>query len=282
MQRQIDYILVGCAPAAVCVAGVETQEYQYLSEGEREELIRRVVAMVDARAAVIIGVSHASFRRSIELAHLAEEVGASAVQLLLPNRPFGGPASVAEIVEYVEMIAEATDLPLVAYHNPGPGAALSAGQVVTVATLESVRCLKESSRNVRHVGLVIKEVELAGHAHVFVTMEVLLAGLTLGAAGAMAPPPAAVFCSNLISAFREGDFSGAGEYQRLLSEMPARWIEYGLAPVMKEAMRCLGVDCGDPHPPFGNLPADARASLRTFLGDLTAGILAGARPAYEL
>src|ERR1700684_556390 len=87
LAREIDYVITSSRPAAVCVAGVEAQEYPYLSDEERRLLIRETIAMIDGRAPALVGVSHASFRTSIKLAEYAAELGASAVQLLLPNRP---------------------------------------------------------------------------------------------------------------------------------------------------------------------------------------------------
>src|SRR5579875_3476806 len=94
MERQIDYIVEAAKPAAICVAGVEAQEYHFLSETERRELIER--------CADIVGVSHASYRRALELVELAVTVKADAVQLLLPNRPSGGKPSTSELVRYFE------------------------------------------------------------------------------------------------------------------------------------------------------------------------------------
>src|SRR5439155_18685307 len=90
LRRQIDYVVDDCGATMVVAAGVETQEYSYLSLDERKALIRRTIELVGGRAPVMVGVSHASFRTAIELAHDAERLGAAAIQLLAPLRPVAG------------------------------------------------------------------------------------------------------------------------------------------------------------------------------------------------
>src|SRR5947209_3954308 len=91
LRRQIDYIISDCRATMVVAAGVETQEYTYLSFEQRKILIRQTIDAVDQRVPGMVGISHASIKTSIELAHLSEELGAAAVQLLAPLRPFAGP-----------------------------------------------------------------------------------------------------------------------------------------------------------------------------------------------
>src|ERR1700744_5724064 len=87
LKRQIDYVIDDCRAPMVVAAGVETQEYTYLSFDQRKALIHRTIDLVAGRVPVMVGISHASFRSAIELAHDAEQRGAAAVQLLAPLRP---------------------------------------------------------------------------------------------------------------------------------------------------------------------------------------------------
>src|ERR1700745_72325 len=91
MRRQIDYVVDAWGATMVVAAGVETQEYTYLSLEERKALIRLTIACVDGRVPVMVGISHPSFRTALELARFAESLGAAAVQLLALLRPFAGP-----------------------------------------------------------------------------------------------------------------------------------------------------------------------------------------------
>lgn len=266
LRLQIDYIVAAVRPAAVSVAAVEAQEYQYLTFEQRSELIRRSVEFVGGRAPIVVGVSHPSFRQAVALAHLAERLGAAAVQVLIPLRPSGGAAGLSEVLAYFEAVAGETSLPLVAYHNPGPGGELGPAGLLEIARLDAVSAFKESSRNLRHVGQAIEDIERTGLAHYFTTMEMLLPSLLLGGSGGTMPPPGATIAARILAAYRAGRIDAAVELQRVFSVFPGRWMAVGgLTAVMKAALPLAGVDAGDPYPPFAALPAGQRAELRSFL-----------------
>ena len=62
LRREIDYVVRDCRATMVVAAGVETQEYTYLSLEQRKALIRHTIAFVDGRVPVMVGISHPSFR----------------------------------------------------------------------------------------------------------------------------------------------------------------------------------------------------------------------------
>src|ERR1700704_7027555 len=77
LRREIDYVVADCGATMVVAAGVETQEYTYLSLEQRKALIRHTIEFVDGRVPVMVGISHPSFRTAVELANLAQELGAA-------------------------------------------------------------------------------------------------------------------------------------------------------------------------------------------------------------
>jgi 4-hydroxy-tetrahydrodipicolinate synthase len=264
LAREIDYVIASSRPAAICVAGVEAQEYQYLSDDQRRLLIRETIAMIGGRVPALVGVSHASFRTSIALAEYAKDLGASAVQLLLPNRPSGGPATTGEIVAYFEKISAETPLPVVAYHNQGPGADMPVAGLLEVLALDNVVALKESSRNQRFLAVLLHDATTRKLAHIFTTLEVLLGTLILGASGGTMPPPGSALAALLVEAFHAGDLPRAIRVQQLLSIMPAQWVSHGLVAVSKTSLRAIGLDCGLTYPPFGTVPPQHVAEIETF------------------
>ncbi|HWP34411.1 MAG TPA: dihydrodipicolinate synthase family protein [Thermodesulfobacteriota bacterium] len=265
LRRQIDYIVRTAPSATIGAACVETQEYHYLSHAERIELIERTVEFVDHRAPVMVGVSHPNPRVAVELAQLAERLGAEAVQALAPLRPFGGPPSLDDLLAYYGTILAGTSLPLCVYHNPGPGAEVPPAWMVRLAQLERVRYFKESSRDLRRIGLLIEEIDLAGHARYFTTMEPLLATLLLGGSGAAMPPPGCALAQPVLDAFVAGDLEAARQRAAVFRLFPSKWIGRGLVAVMKAAMRVAGVDVGDPHPPYQPLTPEECRELERHL-----------------
>src|SRR5215471_9123776 len=265
LARQIDYVIDDCRATMVVAAGVETQEYTYLSLEDRKALIARTIELVGGRVPVMVGVSHASFKTAIELAQLAEKLGAAAVQLLAPLRPFAGPPTQADLVAYFEAVARETALPITLYLNPGPGADVSVPDTIALAKLPRVQFIKESSRDLARVSRLIVEIDRAGHARYFTTMQMLLITLMLGESGATMPPPACEIARHIVDAFVARDYERAAQVQRQFALFPAKWMHRGLAPVMKAAMNLIGVPVGDRYPPYASLSGDEIAALAAVL-----------------
>jgi 4-hydroxy-tetrahydrodipicolinate synthase len=261
----VDYVVDRCNASMVVAAGVEAQEYQYLSFEERKELIQRTTEAVGGRRPVAVGVSHPSFKVAVELAHLAERVGASAIQVLAPQKPTGGAPTTAELVHYFELIGRETSLPIILYLNPGPGFDVSIPATIELSKLDRIKFIKESSRDLSRVARLITEIELAGHARYFTTLQMLLITLQLGGSGITLPPPAAELAHYVIAAYAEGNIGHAAELQQQFSLFPARWMEFGLAAVMKATANYLGLPAGAPYPPYAPVSGDRLDALHRFL-----------------
>ena len=265
LRREIDYVVSDCRATMVVAAGVETQEYTYLSFEQRKALIRHTIECVDRRVPVMVGISHLSFKTAIELAHFAESLGAAAVQLLAPLRPFAGPPTQADLIAYFAAVARETSLPITLYLNPGPGADVSIADTIALAKLPRVQLIKESSRDLARVSRLIVEIDRAGHARYFTTMQMLLATLELGGSGATMPPPASEIARHIIDAFVAKEHERAATLQLQFAQFPSKWMHRGLAPVMKAAMNLIGVPVGDPYPPYAALSEDEIKALAAVL-----------------
>ena len=265
LRHQIDYVVEDCAATMVVAAGVETQEYGYLSFDERRALIRATIELVAGRVPVMVGVSHPSFKIAVELAHEAETLRAAAVQLLAPLRPFAGAPTRDDLVAYFEAVSRETHLPITLYLNPGPGADVSIADTIALARLPRVQFIKESSRDLARVSRLIVEIDRAGHARYFTTMQMLFITLVLGGSGATMPPPAAEIARHVIDAFVAKDYERAAELQLEFALFPSKWMHRGLAPVMKAAMNLIGVAAGEPYPPYTSLTPDETAALAALL-----------------
>ncbi len=265
LRREIDYVVRDCRATMVVAAGVETQEYTYLILEQRKALIHDTIACVDGRVPVMVGISHPSFKTAIELAHFAEDHGAAAVQVLAPLRPFAGTPTQADLIAYFEAIARETRLPITLYLNPGPGADVSVADTIALARLPAVQLIKESSRDLARVSRLIVEIDRAGHACYFTTMQMLLATLQLGGSGATMPPPGSEIARHVIDAFVAKDHERAAALQLQFALFPSKWMHRGLAPVMKAAMNLVGVPVGDPYPPYISLSTDEINALAAVL-----------------
>jgi 4-hydroxy-tetrahydrodipicolinate synthase len=115
------------------------------------------------------------------------------------------------------------------------------------------------------VSRLIVEIDRAGHARYFTTMQMLLATLQLGGSGATMPPPGSEIARAVIDAFVAKDYEHAAEIQLQFALFPSKWMHRGLAPAMKAAMNLIGIPAGDPYPPYSPLPRDELAALETTL-----------------
>jgi 4-hydroxy-tetrahydrodipicolinate synthase len=265
LRRQIDYVITDCRADMVVAAGVETQEYTYLSLDERKALIRQTIELVGGRVPVMVGVSHPALKTAIALAHEAEKLGAAAVQLLAPLRPFAGSPTRDDLVSYFETMARETSLPITLYLNPGPGAEVSIADTIALAKQPRVQFIKESSRDLARVSRLIAEIDRAGYARYFTTMQMLLITLLLGGSGATMPPPACEIARLIVDAFVAKDYQRAAEFQQQFALFPAKWMHRGLAPVMKAAMNQIGIQVGDPYPPYAPLTREEMNELAACL-----------------
>ncbi|HEX9644530.1 MAG TPA: dihydrodipicolinate synthase family protein [Acidimicrobiia bacterium] len=262
LARQIEYTVHDVD--ALAVVAVEASEYRALDEKAREAAIRTVVAEVGGRVPVIAGASDASAVAVVARIEFAAAAGADLAQVLIPAAPWGGRYSHDQLVAFFGEVDQASPLPVVAYHNPSTGTDLDIATYVALSELRSVTCFKESSRDITKISRLVHL--LAGKAAYFTTMQPMLITLLLGGAGATMPPPATRIAAMVRNAFDAGDLDTAVAWQQLFSFFPGGWGRFGLAPLMKAAMRHVGVDIGDPVPPHGALPADIDEALGRFIG----------------
>lgn len=265
LARVIDYVIEDCDAAMVIAAGVEAQEYQFLSFDARKELIAKTIEFVAGRKPVVVGISHPSTRIAIELAEFSAKLGATGHQLLAPMRPTGGPIKSSELMGYYQAVLRETTLPMMLYLNAGPGSDVSVPDTIELSKIDRIAWVKESSRDLSRVSRLIEEIEHGGHAHYFTTMQMYLPTLMLGGSGVTLPPPAALIAKKIAAAFVAGDHAEAARLQRQFTLFPAKWMPFGLAAVMKAAMTHLGIAMGDPYPPYEPVTGAALEGLKSYL-----------------
>ena len=268
LRREIDYIVDVCQPAAIAIAATEDSEYTMLGWEARKELIRAGAEMVARRLPLIVGISHPATQRALELAEHAAAVGANVVQVLLPIRLWGGDPDPDEVYDYVADITIRSPLPVSVYHNRGPGADPGIPLYLRIADLFNLPYIVETAGDITKISRLAEEIDHRGSARYFTTIESLLINLTLGGSGAAMPPPAARVGAEVVRAFKAGEMERAVEAQRILSLFPGRWSRYGQPPVMKAAMRHLGIDLGKPAPPYGSLSRWDDAQIGQFLEEV--------------
>ena len=151
--REIDFIVADAD--GISIGAVEAAEYTMLSIEERKELLRIGTEMVDGRVPVLAGTSHPSPRVVLDMAEYAATIGADYAQVLMPLRPWGGQPTMAELIDYFTFVASQSPLPIVAYHNPGPGADPNIEVTIRFSEIPNVQLFKESSRDIIKISRLI-------------------------------------------------------------------------------------------------------------------------------
>jgi 4-hydroxy-tetrahydrodipicolinate synthase len=274
LEREIDFLAADCD--AISIAAVEAAEYTMLSREERKELLRVGTEMVNKRVPVLIGCSSPSPRDVLELAEYAANIGGDLIQVLMPLRPWGGQPTIAELMEFYIQVASASPLPVVCYHNPGPGADPPQDAFVKISEIDNIRYFKESSRDITKISRLIEQIDLAGRGYYFTTMQPLLVTLMLGGSGATMPPPGTRIGAQIVKAFRMGDLESARFWARCYALFPGKWAAYGLPPVMKSAMKHFGIDLGTPARPYAPVSPRDHTQIGQFLRQV--GLIGEAPP----
>ena len=274
LAREIEFLVADCD--AVSIAAVEASEYTVLSLEDRKEVMRRATEIVNKRVPVILGASSHSIDTILDLAEHAAAVGGDLIQVLMPIRPWGGQPTIADLVQFFTEVTSMSPLPIVAYHNPGPGADPPLDAFVRLSELNKVDYFKESSRDITKITRLIEQIQLAGKANYFTTMQPLLTTLMMGGAGATMPPPGTRIGARVVRAFKDGDIDKARYWQRCFTLFPGKWGAYGLPPIMKSALKHFGVDIGDPARPYAPVSPRDHAQIGQFLNQI--GILGDGEP----
>ena len=148
---------------------------------------------------------------------------------------------------------------------PGPGADPAIPTLIELSKIDRIHYFKESSRDITKIGRLVEEIDRTDNARYFTTMQPLLITLLLGGSGGTMPPPGAWMGARVVQAVRDGDLDRARELARTFSVFPGRWGSYGLPPVMKAALRHLGLEIGDVASPYRPLSPIDDAALADFL-----------------
>ncbi len=241
-----------------------------LTDGERRTVVAAAVAAAGGRVPVIAGVSSGTPATSIRYAADAAAEGADAI-MLLP--PLGYRADPRETVAFYRAVADATDLPIMAYNNPeASGVDLPPALIARIAgEVDQVVAIKECSGDARRIAALLNDTEL----EVLVggddwALEGFCAGATGWVTGVADCAPAE--CVELYDACRAGDLDRArAVYARLLPlarlDMTPKLVQF-----FKGAQDALGFVGGPVRPPRLALDADDRAILDAAVAALRAPV----------
>lgn len=222
-------------------------ESVYLTELENNRIAEIVADQNQGRVNNIMHVGAASTAQAARQAEHAAKVG---VEAICAVPPFFYGVGDKGVVEYYRVVGEAADLPLFAYNLP------SATNVeITPELMQKIQDGVPQLRGLKHSSLVTDRIRtfadmgldcFTGNGHL------LAAAVHIGAVGVIDGPPGVMpeMWVKIWDRIQAKDYSGAAEAQAEASRFHSHAVTHFPGSMKALLSERVGMDCGDPRPPF--------------------------------
>lgn len=273
LDRLVDH-LIDAGVHGLFVLGSSGQ-VAYLTDDDRDAVMRHVVAKAAGRVPVLAGTADLTAPRVAEQCRRAEAAGADAVVVTAPLYALN---DAAETADHFRLAAAATALPVFAYDIPvRVHSKLGLQMVVTLAQEGVLHGIKDSSGDdVLFRMLVTEREQLGADFSILSGHEVMCDGMYLLGADGAVPGLANVDPHGYVrlhEAALAGDWNLARQEQDRLTELfkivfvpQGRSGDAGGIGAFKQALAVLGViDSARMPRPLGELTASDEAAIREIL-----------------
>lgn len=253
--------LVSHGSDGLVVAGT-TGESPTLTDDEKIEMLRVVLAAVKGRAVVVAGTGSNDTAHSVALTRRAEQAGAQAVLLVTPyyNKP---PAQ--GLLLHFKAVAAATSLPVIIYNIPGRCVVnLSPELLAELATVDNIVAVKQANPDLQQARQVRELCDLALYAG---NDDMLLDVARLGGAGGICVASHLVGerMAEVVRLVRQGEGGRAEAISRELDPLYAALFATTNPILVKAALEMLGHPCGGLRLPLVPASSGEREALAVAL-----------------
>ncbi|WEV26616.1 dihydrodipicolinate synthase family protein [Streptomyces sp. 71268] len=242
-----------------------TGESAYLSETEWDAVCETTLSAVAGRVPTVVGVAHYSTEGTVRRARVAARHGATAI-MVLPQVYWK--LTDAELARHFAAVADASDLPVMLYNNPGTsGVDLPPETVVALARqIPNLTMVKESSGDATRFR-AIRELSDGALSVYNGSNPLALEAFRAGAVGwcTAAPCLAPRWCLELYAAATAGEQERADAVLAELLPFLRFIVGYGLPRAIKAGLEIRGRAAGSPRLPLLPLPEAQVAELRRML-----------------
>lgn len=238
-----------------------------LSDDERSVITKVVLEHVRGRVPVAVTTSHFSTAVCIRRCREAAALGASMVMVTPPYHGVGIRCSEQQLLQYMDQISRAVDVPVILQDAPVSGVELSVDVLANIAVQAAhVRYFKLETQDA-----LAKIAALTGNEQLHGAMDGAWGGdcavnlvyeLDAGATGTMPGAGFADAVVRMLRAYRSGDRSACVELYR--AWLPLLHMERRITGLQtsKVLMKAGGIiQCDRTRPPLGDLAPDARSML---------------------
>ena len=263
--RQLTNYLLGKGIGGLYVCGA-TGEGLLLSVEERKRVLEEVLGQVRGRVPIVAHVGCVATRDAVTLARHAQEAGVQGVSSLLPTL---GAGLESTYLHYQTIAAAASRVRFFPY--------LYGGQVDAVTLMRGLLERIPNLGGAKYTGpnmFELKHLVDLGAGREGWTIFSGMDEQCVFAAMSGAPGNIGSTLNFMPGVYREmrrryeaGDLAGAVDLQLRANRVTATVISFGFSGALREMMRLLGLDCGEPRLPFAPLGADKREAFHRALDE---------------
>jgi 4-hydroxy-tetrahydrodipicolinate synthase len=252
--------------AAICVTA-GAGEYLTLRPEERKDVIQCAVAALHGRLPLVAGILASDTASAVAAARAARDAGAQGLVLL--NPVYLNP-SLEGLYGHFRAVAEAADLPIIVYNNPGrTGVNLDLRTLERLAEIPQCVALKDCDRD---LGRVARKVERLGSRmiHLSGDDDLCLPSFAIGSAGSMMAASNLVpsWAADLLTATLQNDWVKARSLFSRLLKIVALYEGPDHPGPLKQIMGRAGFPVGMGRPPLCPVSAERLAHIEQVLGEL--------------
>ncbi|MGM0167956.1 dihydrodipicolinate synthase [Enterococcus sp. AZ135] len=241
-------------------------EFHVLSNQEKMDFAKAVIAHVDGRVPVYVGTGTCSTTETIQLSKQAEALGADVLSVITPY--FLRPTD-EELIQHYTQVAASVKIPIILYNIPkATGVNISTDVLRALGKVENICGIKDSSGDLDNLKGYIEAVKGSDINVLVGSDSKILAGYQLGATGAIAGT------SNLITetlvdldhAYHASDFEKAQKLQQDIEEL-RNVLPLGTVPsILKRAIEMADIaDVGPARNPVQEPGLQAENKIRDML-----------------
>lgn len=270
-EDKINYPMVDLLIRRQCEAGVDaivlagtTGESPTLSDKEKLELFRRGVTAADGQCKIIAGTGSNSTAHAIELSRKARECG---VDGLLVVTPYYNKATPVGLVKHYNAIADAVDIPIIAYNVPSrTGVDISVPVCRELAKIKNIVGIKEACGD---ISKVLKITAACGSDLPVYSGndDQTVAIMSLGGKGVISVVSNVLplEMNAMVTAAANGDYDLAALMQRKLLPLTELMFSQVNPIPVKAAMKYVGYDVGACRMPLDDLTENNERAIAAFL-----------------
>ena len=242
-----------------------TGEAATLTDEEYAQVVSLVVEAASHRVPVVAGAGSNNTERAIELSKMAQDAG---VDGLLQVTPFYNKPTAQGLIAHFKAIAEAVDLPIIAYNVPGrTGQNMTADTCVRLnKSVPQVIAVKEASGSIEQV-MAIRSMAPEDFLILSGDDALTLPMIAVGGDGliSVASNEIPAEMTEMVRLAREGDYQSARQmHYRWFDLMNINFIETNPQPV-KTALSLMGRIEDNFRLPLVAMEADNIAKLKNVL-----------------